>query len=55
MSRLFSERLAEAGIPVILFPAIDKSHEQLNQDIGIPDDSVTKALFTWLDEIANKS
>ena len=40
--------LKEAGIPVRLFGAKNTWHEKLNDDLGLPDDPATKALFEFV-------
>lgn len=40
--------LKEAGIPTRLFGAKNTWHEKLNDDLGLPDDPATKALYEFL-------
>lgn len=40
--------LTEAGIPTTLFGARDTNHTKINEDLGLPDDPATKALFEFL-------
>jgi acetyl esterase/lipase len=40
--------LKEAGIPVTLFGGRETTHNKLNNDLGLPDDAATKALFTFV-------
>jgi len=42
--------LKEAGVPVHLFGAKNTYHEKLNDDLGLPDDPATKALYEFLAE-----
>ncbi len=42
--------LKNAGIPVKVFGAKDSSHVKLNDDLGLPDDPATKALFEFVRE-----
>ena len=53
-----AERLAavlkDAGIPVKLHGARDSSHSKLNEDIGLPEDLGTKALFEFVAEALKK-
>jgi acetyl esterase/lipase len=46
--------LKEAGIPVTVFGAKDTSHGKINNDLGLPDDPSTKALFAFLGESLKK-
>ncbi len=46
--------LTEAGIPATLFGARDTDHSKLNDNLGLPDDPATKALFEFADERAKK-
>jgi acetyl esterase/lipase len=43
--------LKESGIPVTLFGAKDTDHPKLNDNLGIPGDPATNALFEFLDKI----
>lgn len=53
-----AERLAavlnDAGIPVKLHGARDSSHSKLNEDIGLPEDLGTKAIFEFVTEALKK-
>jgi arylformamidase len=40
--------LREAGVPVRLFGAKDTSHVKLNDDLGLPGDPATKALYEFI-------
>ena len=42
--------LKEAGIRVRRFAAKETNHTRLNENLGVPDDSPTKALFEFVDE-----
>src|SRR4051794_29628261 len=46
--------LKEAGVPVRVFGAKDTEHSKLNDDLGLPDDPATKALYEFLAEIGKK-
>ena len=46
--------LKEAGIPAQAFGAKDTNHSKLNDDLGIPDDPATKALFEFIEQIQKK-
>ena len=41
--------LKESGIPVTAFGARETTHNKLNNDLGLPDDPATKALFEFVD------
>ena len=43
-----SRVLKEAGVPVRLLGAKATFHEKLNDDLGLPDDPATKALFDFI-------
>ena len=43
--------LKEAGVPVRLFGARNTWHTKLNDDLGLPDDPATKALFDFVASI----
>jgi acetyl esterase/lipase len=40
--------LKNAGIPVTLFGGRETTHNKLNDDLGLPDDAATKALFKFV-------
>jgi len=42
--------LKAAGIPVTLFGGRETTHNKLNDDLGLPDDAATKALFKFVDD-----
>lgn len=46
--------LQEAGISAKAYPAEGKNHTTLNDDLGLPDDKPTKALFEFVDEVLKK-
>ena len=43
--------LKEAGIPVKVFGARETTHSKINENLGLPDDPATKALFEFVDEV----
>ena len=51
LSTHFFNTLTDAGVPVELLPVSDKTHGQLNRELGLSNDYVTTAIFTWLDQI----
>ena len=46
--------LKSADIPVKRFAAGETNHSKLNENLGLPDDPPTKALFEFLDEVLKK-
>ena len=46
--------LKDAGIPAQRFAAKETNHRKLNEDLGLPDDPPTKALFEFADEVLKK-
>jgi acetyl esterase/lipase len=46
--------LSEAGISAKLFGAKDTEHSKINENLGVPDDPSTKALFEFVDEMTKK-
>jgi acetyl esterase/lipase len=42
--------LKNAGIPVTLFGGRETTHNKLNDDLGLPDDAATQALFKFVGE-----
>ena len=46
--------LKGAGIPVKLFAAKETNHSKLNENLGLPDDPPTKALFEFVGEVLRK-
>ena len=51
ISTHFFNALEDAGIPAVLFPVPDKTHGQLNRELGLSSDNVTTAIFNWLDKL----
>jgi acetyl esterase/lipase len=43
--------LKNAGIPAKRFAAKETNHSKLNENLGLPDDPPTKALFEFVDEV----
>jgi len=46
--------LNEAGIAAKLFGAKDTEHSKINENLGLPDDSSTKAVFEFVGEMTKK-
>ena len=46
--------LKDAAIPVKRFAARETNHSKLNENLGLPDDPPTKALFDFVDEALKK-
>jgi len=46
--------LKDAGVPSRAFGAKDTNHSKLNDDLGLPDDPATKALYEFLAETIKK-
>jgi acetyl esterase/lipase len=46
--------LKNAGIPAKRFAAKETNHSKLNENLGLPDDPPTKALFEFVDEALKK-
>ena len=46
--------LQEAGFTARAFPAQNKDRVSLNNDLGLPDDPPTKALFEFVDSVLKK-
>jgi len=46
--------LKEAGVPTRRFAAQETSHSKLNENLGLPDDPPTKALFEFVSEALKK-
>jgi arylformamidase len=46
--------LNEGGIDAKLFGAKDTNHSKINENLGLPDDPSTKALFEFVGEVAKK-
>ncbi len=51
--RLASE-LKKAGVPVSVYSARESTHNKINEQLGVPDDPGTKALFTFVDQALKK-
>ncbi len=51
ISTHFFNTLKVAGVPATLLPVTDKTHGQLNRELGLLNDYVTTAIFTWLEQI----
>jgi len=47
-ARRLANALKEAGVPATVFGARETTHNQVNADLGRPDDPATKALFDFL-------
>jgi acetyl esterase/lipase len=50
----FAAVLKEAGIPTKVFAARETNHSKLNEDLGLPDDPATIALFEFVGEALKK-
>jgi arylformamidase len=46
--------LSEAGITAKLFGAKDTEHSKINENLGVPDDPSTKAMFEFVGEMTKK-
>jgi len=46
--------LSEAGIAATLFGAKDTEHSKINENLGLPDDPSTKAVFEFVGEMTRK-
>lgn len=46
--------LKEAGVPVTLFGGKETTHNKINEDLGLPDDPATKAVFEFVGEALKK-
>jgi len=46
--------LKDAGIPAKRFAARETNHSKLNENLGLPDDAPTKALFEFVDDVLKK-
>ena len=46
--------LKDAGISAKRFPARDTDHSKLNENLGLPGDPPTKAVFEFVDEVLKK-
>jgi hypothetical protein len=45
--------LKDAGIPTKRFAAKETNHSKLNENLGLPDDPPTKALFEFVSQVLN--
>jgi acetyl esterase/lipase len=46
--------LREAGVPVTVFGARETTHSNFNENLGVPGDPATKALFVFLEKALKK-
>ena len=46
--------LKDAGVTVKVFGARESTHNRINDDLGVPDDPGTRALFKFLGEVAKR-
>ena len=46
--------LKDAGVPTKLFGAKDTTHSRINENLGLPEDAPTKALFEFTAEVLKK-
>jgi acetyl esterase/lipase len=53
-ARRLGNVLKDAGVPVTVFGARDTTHGKINEDLGLPDDPATKALFEFLGKALKK-
>jgi acetyl esterase/lipase len=53
-ARRFEAVLKEAGIPAKAFGARETNHNKLNNNLGVPDDPATKALYEFVAECLKK-
>jgi arylformamidase len=51
--RLF-QVLQQAGVPAQIHPAEGKNHTTINNDLGVPGEKPTRALFAFLNEVLKK-
>lgn len=49
-AQVLTESLRKAGIEAVLYGARESTHSKINDDIGLPDDPGTKALFPFLEK-----
>lgn len=47
-SQQFAIKLASAGVKVSVFHAVGKTHDSINDDVGIPSDPVTKQIMSFI-------
>lgn len=50
----FAAVLKDAGVPAKLFGARDTTHSRINENLGLPDDAPTKALFEFAADVLRK-
>jgi hypothetical protein len=50
-ARRLAAALQAAEVPTTVFGARETTHNQLNADLGLPDDPATHALFKFLDPL----
>ena len=50
-ARRFGAVLEAAGVPVTIVGARDTTHARINDDLGVPDDPVTKTLFEFVGQV----
>jgi acetyl esterase/lipase len=50
-ARRLGEVLKAADIPVTVYGKRDSNHSRLNNDLGVPDDPATEALYQFLDPL----
>ncbi len=53
-ARRFEAVLKDAGIPVKVFAAKETNHPRINENLGLPDDPPTKAVFEFVAEVLRK-
>jgi acetyl esterase/lipase len=53
-ARRLGNVLKEAGVPVVVFGGRETTHNKLNDNLGVPGDPATKALFAFLDKALKK-
>ena len=46
--------LKQAGVPVTVFGAKESTHNKINEELGVPGDPGTKAMFAFVDEALKK-
>jgi hypothetical protein len=46
--------LRDAGVPVTVFGARETTHSKINENLGVPGDPATKALFAFLEKALKK-
>ncbi|MEN9575143.1 MAG: hypothetical protein RL514_2998 [Verrucomicrobiota bacterium] len=53
-ARRLESVLKEAGVPAKTFGAKETNHPRINENLGLPDDPATKALFEFVGEVLKK-